>query len=203
MWKAYIQVGGAVLSAVYTGYSLVEDTGIALIGLFFFVVFVGWILYDKQTEINNLRGDTRIAASSKYLPVACVRPDTWSMYAVIDFEVWTSVDLHTCDLVLNVVCVSLPGRWWKFWESLRHFPFHHRAVGIRAAGSPYRKNIKCSDPQPFRDTVVFQYTGDRAEISRATTCMLPELVLETAIPRKKTRVFLDRCLYDKGAITPL
>ena len=213
MRKYYIQIVGAILSTLYTVYSLVSDMSSiapnrhwqinALIGLTVFVGFVAWLLIDKQTEINALKGSIRITASPKYLKVKDLPPNKWSIDTVIDFEIWTNIDIHTSDLVLNIVCIRLSTPPWKFWKLWMDLPFHRRVVGIRAINSPYRKDIKYSDSQPFKDTATFRYTGDKALIAWGTTGFLPELVLEINIPKNKKRVFLDKVLYKKGLTNPL
>lgn len=74
MWKARIQIGGAILSVVYVASSLILDLKDVfpdwpgelhyLVGFIVFAGIMSWIIVDKQSEINDLRtGKPQVAIS--------------------------------------------------------------------------------------------------------------------------------------------
>ncbi len=121
MRKTIIQVGGAIVSAGFTAFSLISDLYgfvpnikwqiIALIGFLFFIVFIGWIIWDKQRQINKFTSGIELNFS--------LNPKTYDndMEFILDIEIWTDKDIHTDNLVLNFEGVRgiamLTTPWWN------------------------------------------------------------------------------------------
>jgi len=181
----------------------------ALIGFIIFVIFIGWIIWDKQNEINKVKGRIRLNAAPGTLEInhplknePPLKKDEFSIYTTVYFEIWTNIDIHTASLVLNIVGNRLNLPWWKSWKA---FPFLKRLIGIRMEGQDsaiYRKTIKHSDEQPFRDSAKFKWRGKR-DIVEWGNAFLLELALELGEPSRILRVYLDPKLYERGGITPL
>ena len=164
-------------------------------------------LVKLQATIDRIRGEITFNAVPSSLTVNYPRRDEppladneFSIYAVINFEIWTDIDINTSSLVLNIVGFRNVS-WWEFWK----FKRRKRLIGIRTEGQDsaiYRKKIRCSDEQPFRDKATFKWRGKKDIVSWGDTYLL-ELALKAGIPNAIWRVYIDPKLYDRGLITPL
>jgi hypothetical protein len=201
MPKNFIQIGGAVLSALYSIGSLVADANEwlpsvkwqyhAIGGFLLFAIFMIWIIWDKQKQIDEFTNGIYLNAS--------LNPKTYNSKTgfIIDIEIWTNKDIHTDNLVLNFEAVRgltmLTTPWWnirKLWTiSLENYPFFKKVFGLRTENWEYRKHIKPSDDQPFADTVTFKFINIRDMFKWSNTFMM-ELVLVTGVPKGKFRKYI-------------
>jgi hypothetical protein len=205
--KANIQFGGAVMSALYTTFSLVYDAQgwapniqwqyHALGGFVVFIICMVWLVVSKQREISELKDNIRLIATARTIDVHMISPHEAAIHIVVDFEIWVKTDIHTSGLILNIVSSRLHTPMWKIWKILKDYPPLRRSIGIRAEGDPYLKSIRCSDPQPFKDTATFKWVGDEKLIAWSPI-FYPELALDIAMPKDIRRVFLDKELYTRG-----
>lgn len=230
------QVGGAILSALWTTVSLTLDTqgvlppGVSLsyYALGGFVAFIGcmaWIFWDKQSQINSMRGGVRLEARPIKMgasPVKIRRSGGVQVIPIevtaqggteitLDLEIWTSRDIHTDNIVLNIVSsriafLSVP--WWKVWKAwpmmLRDLPVFKTTVGIRPEGGRYRKFIRYADAQPFKDTVTFKLQSkDVVEALSWSHSFMMELVLVTGAPDYKYRKRLEWKALEKETSEPV
>ena len=161
-------------------------------------------LVKLQSTIDRIRGGIVFNAAPGSLlinhPLKDESPladDEVSIYTTVHFEIWTDIDIDTASLVLNIVGIRNLS-WWKF-------PGRKRLLGIRIEGQDnaiYRKKIKHSDKQPFRDKVTFKWRGKKNIVSWGDIFLL-ELVLKVGIPNTTWRVYIDPKLYERGLTTPL
>ncbi len=73
---------------------------------------------------------------------------------------------------------------------LLDWPFFKKTFGLRTENWEYRRHIKCSEVQPFKDTVTFKLS-DVKDMFKWSNLFMLELVLVTGIPRGKFRKYLE------------
>ncbi|MBM3143261.1 MAG: hypothetical protein FJ005_09535 [Chloroflexi bacterium] len=177
---------------------------VGVFALFAIVVLVR--LVKLQATVDEVRGDIILKAiptvfiTNQDLPdEPPLEKDEISLYTTIKFEVWTNVDLNTSKLVLNLVAFRnvFDASRWDIFKPPQVKPI----VGIPIVDnseSAYRKRIRCSDEQPFTDTVTFKW---REKANRKFAGRFyPQLALEMGIPKRILRVYLDDPLAKKGKV---
>ncbi len=128
--------------------------------------------------------------------------DEISINTTMRFEIWTDIEVNTAKLVLNIVGVRRRD-WWQLWKVF--LPKKKRMLGLHIDGhddATYRKQIKCTDAQPFEDTATFKWRG-KLDISNFRDSFYFELALETGSPIGRYRAIADPRLYGRGALTAL
>jgi len=217
MRKSVVQIGAAVLSAIYNIGSLIADARDwlpntpwqyhAIVGFMLFAGVMVWIALDKQNQINIANGGVRLVP----IPRDIVSSDDGYTKFVIDLEIWTARDIHTDNIILNLVgartgILAIPR--WKIWELLERtildFPFSKPIVGLRTENGQYRVSIKHSTEQPFKDTVTFILPSDAVEnILCFSNVVMMELVLITGIPKNTYRQYLRKDFLKKETTKPV
>lgn len=175
-----------------------------------FGIVVIYRLAKLRSEIEKSQGDISFTAKPSTFAVNYQLPndlplkkDEVSLYTIVQFEIWTNIDISTSKLILNIVAFrNLHTSNWKSWK-----PFKvKRLVGIPMEGSDnstYSKKIRCADEQPFKDKATFKWRGKIDDIKWGVDHM-PELALELKIPKRILRVYLDDPLLQKrGSVSPL
>ncbi len=115
-------------------------------------------------------------------------PGKVSLRVGVNWEVWVNQDVSTDKLALNLIYLY-DRPWWQFWKKVR-FPMKGLAPKGKDS-TQYRKSFRTIDPQPIKDSAVFEYITDR-EGSKDPHWLL-ELILITGIPAGEHRipVFID------------
>lgn len=184
------------------------------IGVFIiFAIIVIARLVKLQSKIDRIRGGVRLDAAPSTLlinhPLKNEPPlenNEFSIYTTIHFEIWTDIDINTASLVLNIVGLRNLYPWWKFWK----FPRRKRLIGIKMLGQDsaiYRKKIRYSDEQPFRDKATFKWRGKKDIVGWGIVgwedTFLLELALKARLPNNIWRTYIDPKLYERGLTKPL
>lgn len=173
---------------------------------------------DREAEVRVV---ARMRSLARNLPPPS--PGEQTLRVGVGWEVWTTRDLATEKLALNVI-YEYEHRWWQFWKRTQ---FPQRGVPREGeASTDYRVSIRAGDAQPFSDDALFTYTTRRAPSAEPEWLprgdgawalnpayvpppephWLLELVLVTGVPRAEHRVpvFID---YDeirsRGTFPPL
>lgn len=207
MRKTLIQVGGVIMSTIYhigSLYADVKDIPVvakfgwqyhALVGFLFFAGFMTWMLVDKIRQINNIRAGVRITAIPKEIKRYHDSDNNENGIEFnIDTEIWVDRDIHTDNVVLNIVSIVPPDDFWLFIKKLSGFSyFYKRTLGIRPYHGQYRISINQSDVQPYNDTIIFRMSEkDLEKVISWSNSFIMELVLIAGIPNMKYRKFLDK-----------
>lgn len=119
---------------------------------------------------------------------------------LINLEVWVDWDVHTENLILNLVgnralpFIAIP--MWKIWELwivfIKTAPHFRRLVGLRPVQGQYRKHIKCTDNQPFSDSIIFRLKDkDKDRVLSFSRVFMFEVVLLTGVPKAEYRQYLQ------------
>lgn len=176
-----------------------------------FAIIVVIRLVKLQSTIDEIKGDIKFTATPVKFALNYAAPNEpplrkneVSLYTTIQFEIWTHVDITTSKLVLNLV--SFSNLFPTGWELFKPFKMK-RLIGITIEGSGdsnYRKTIRRSDKQPYKDTVSFKWKGEADRLIWARHHM-PELALELWIPKRTLRIYLDRRILQRQSceIAPL
>jgi len=175
-----------------------------------FAIIVIYRLAKLQTQIDEskerIRLIARIGRLALNLPMKSEEPlghDEISINTTIHFEIWTDMDVNTAKLVLNIVGVRHRD-WWQLWQLF--MPKTKRMIGLRIEGhddSTYRKQIKCTDVQPFEDYATFKWRG-KGDILGFGDSFYFELALETGSPIGIWRaITVDPTLYERGVTAAL
>ncbi len=169
-----------------------------------FAIIVVRRLIKLQAKIDDMRGGVMITAlptqvdiNSPMVDEPPLKEDEYCIRATIKFEIWTDIDINTRSLALAIVgSRNLSSPWWEFWQ-LRE---KKRLLGIGPEGqnsANYRRQIKSSDSQPFKDQVTFRWRGKKRFVTWGDSFLL-ELVLWGGIPKNTWRVEIDPNVYPKN-----
>ena len=172
-----------------------------LLGFVAFAGYLWWIVRDKQMQINRSRERIRFFARPSRLSVnypdgtgKALSQDEANIGAIVQFEIWTDIDIHTARLVLNVIGIRRR-RWRRLFLSRSR-----RLFGINIEGneySVYRKQMKHTDTQPFQDYAAFKWRGKREAVEWGDDFQL-ELALEMGSPKGIWRATIDPKLHERG-----
>ena len=125
-------------------------------------------------------------------------PDEVDFEITVVFEIWTSIDLNTSELVLNVVGVSGASR--KFWR--KRGPGRRRLFGVRPRGQDtaiFRQAIRAVDAQPYSGEAVFDWRG-KFEWKGPVQF---ELAIRIGTPSLVLRDVVDSRMWERGTTAPL
>lgn len=222
--KQAIQIGGAIVSALWTAGSLVLDVqGIApnlkwqyyaFGGFISYIAITAWTVWDKQKQINVIGGGVKIVPIPKTVKsYHDTQTGEAGLELTIDLEIWANKDIHSDNLVLNIIgsrLEPLTVPWWNLWEVwmvfLANYPFFKRLVGLRPVNGKYRAFIKSSEKQPFIDTISFRLPNEKLKEvgrwSKGNTFMM-ELVLVGGIPNNTYRQHLMWKFLEKETLKPV
>ena len=98
--------------------------------------------------------------------------------------------------MLNIIGIRTKNNWWELWR-----PKKKAIAGIRPKGEDtafYRKSIRPTEQQPFKDSVEFHWRG-RASYDKFNF----ELVLTTGRPSGQWRTVLDSKFDERGSTAPV
>ena len=182
----------------------IPQVGVYLVVFISFAAFAVYRLVKLQTWIDEsqerIHFTARLLSSTRNYPIPSRDEDDINIR--IQLEIWTEIDVHTAELVLNVI--SIPHkRWWPPWKLFWKTKLRH-GIAIEGQGDrSYRKQIKHTDVQPFKDYATFKWRVKREDAEWGVPFLL-ELALKTGIPRNVLRANIDMEPYrGRGVITPL
>ena len=125
-------------------------------------------------------------------------PDEVDFEITVVFEIWTSIDLNTSEMVLNVIGISEASR--KLWR--KRGPGQRRLFGVRPRGQDtaiFRQAIREADAQPYSGEAVFDWRGTFEWKGPVQF----ELAIRIGMPSLVLRDVIDSRMWERGATAPL